>query len=204
MIIHGGEIFITNTDGTAFVYAAKSCEINAQCEMLEVSSPQSGKWRSWLAGRCQWSVGISHLVTSIPGLFPKLGDSATIYVKGVEGPVFDGFVDNPNVASLALLSADSVWWDITRKRFVGKKNDNYSLSWSNNKQEFLSPHNDDIFTYDGKNYLYESSDLQPAMLTGSAIFESQKMTATKGNLAQGSVQLRGNGPLTPVTVPTSL
>lgn len=204
MIIPGGEIYITNTDGTAFVYASKSCEINVQCELVEVSSPSSGKWRSWVTGRRQWSIGISHLITTIAGILPKIGDTCTIYIKGDEGPVFDGFVDNPILDSTVPSSIDSVWWDITRKRFVGKKDSNYSLSWGNNKQEFLSPNEDDKFTCDNKNYIYSGSDLEPAMLTGSVIIENTNMIATKGNLAQGSLQMRGNGQLKPVTIPTSL
>lgn len=39
-----------------------------------------------------------------------------------------------------------------------------------------------------------------SVLQGTAIIESWKVTATRGNLAQGSFKLKGSGPLTIVSV----
>lgn len=61
-IIHGRNL-IVSLDGTAIV-GARSCEINVNCEEIEISSPTQGTWREFLAGRKEWSVSTSHLITA--------------------------------------------------------------------------------------------------------------------------------------------
>ena len=49
--------------------------------------------------------------------------------------------------------------------------------------------------------LYSRSENSPILrLSGKAICQSSKITATKGNLTQGSFSFRGKGPLNPVLV----
>lgn len=56
--IHGSNLILGGVkDGTFAALAyAKSCEIEQQRETREVSSPTSGKWREYLAGRCDRSI----------------------------------------------------------------------------------------------------------------------------------------------------
>jgi uncharacterized protein YaiE (UPF0345 family) len=49
MIILGNNIIIYE-NGVA-IAAAKSCEIQVECDTLEVSSPDSSDWRDYIAGR---------------------------------------------------------------------------------------------------------------------------------------------------------
>lgn len=53
---------------SAIIAMAKSCEISVEGSQIEVSSPTSGQWRYYLAGRKGWQVNVSYLLSS--GTFP--------------------------------------------------------------------------------------------------------------------------------------
>lgn len=63
MIILGNNIIIYE-NGVA-IAAAKSCEIQVECDALEVSSPDSSDWRDYIAGRKGWTVKINSLVSNV-------------------------------------------------------------------------------------------------------------------------------------------
>lgn len=59
-VIHGKNLII-KVDGTA-IAGAKSCEISVDGEQIETASPDTGTWRTFLAGRKEWSVTCGHLI----------------------------------------------------------------------------------------------------------------------------------------------
>jgi len=59
-IIHGRNL-IVKVNGTA-IAGARSCEINVEGEQLETASPDTGTWRTFLAGRKEWSVTCGYLI----------------------------------------------------------------------------------------------------------------------------------------------
>jgi hypothetical protein len=63
MIIQGRNLLVV-ADGTA-IAGCKTCEVDADVDMLEVSSPSTGVWREYKAGRMGWSVSASTLVLSM-------------------------------------------------------------------------------------------------------------------------------------------
>lgn len=87
MILHGRNLMIMQpftVQGTvsyqAVVAEAKSCEIDVACDAIEISSPTSGQWREFLAGRKEWSVSLSHLVPAgtIPTDVSMIGTTVTL------------------------------------------------------------------------------------------------------------------------------
>ena len=48
--------------GSSVIAGTKSNEIQCGCETIEVSSPTQGDWRTFIAGRKEWSVTVSYLV----------------------------------------------------------------------------------------------------------------------------------------------
>ena len=62
MAINGNNIIIKK-GGTA-IAATKSNEITVDCETIEISSPSIGDWRSFIAGRKEWSVTTNFLIRS--------------------------------------------------------------------------------------------------------------------------------------------
>lgn len=52
--------------GTA-IAAARSCDINVQCDTLETASATSGQWRSYIAGRKDWKVTVNQFVEGTVG-----------------------------------------------------------------------------------------------------------------------------------------
>lgn len=129
MIIHGKDIIIM-AGGTA-IAAARSCDIQVQTDLLEVSSPTTGKARTYIPGRYTWQVKISNLIIG--------GTGNTTPVRT--------FIRHAIVNNTVTL--------------VIKDND---------------------YTND--------------TLTGTAICTTASITATIGNLAQGSLVWQGSGELT--------
>ena len=44
------------------IAGAKSCEISVKCDKTETASPSTGTWRTFLAGRKEWSGSCGHLI----------------------------------------------------------------------------------------------------------------------------------------------
>lgn len=65
MVIHGRDLIVT-ANGMA-IAAAKSCELQVSCDDIEISSPNSGQWREFIADRKEWSVTTNHLVVNNHG-----------------------------------------------------------------------------------------------------------------------------------------
>lgn len=121
MAILGNNILIYR-NGTA-IAGTVSNEIQSGAELIEISSPTSGQWKEYIAGRKNWSINVSWIIT-----------------------INNEWIELLNVGS------------------------SYTLK---------------IFQRNSPNYY----------LTGTAILKSCKITATKGNIAQGSFQFTGTGTL---------
>ena len=64
-VIHGRDIKIYNSGGTAaLIAAAKSCTIHRQCQALPTASASDGDNEHYIAGRKSWSIDLSHLITT--------------------------------------------------------------------------------------------------------------------------------------------
>ena len=70
-------------DGT-IVAVAKSCYIDMQCDTTEVSSPSTGKWKKYIAGRNGWTVTISRYVQAVEDDLLLLGKTVTLIVTKTE------------------------------------------------------------------------------------------------------------------------
>ena len=122
MAILGNNILIYR-NGTA-IAGTVSNEIQSGAELIEISSPTSGQWKEYIAGRKNWSINVSYLVLAYNGVRDLLNVGTTYTLK-----------------------------------------------------------------FRGRN----SSDATGVQ--GTAILKSCKITATKGNIVQGSFQFTGTGNL---------
>ena len=64
--INGNNIFVTL--GCTIIAGTRSNEIQTDCDMIEISNPNSGDWRQYMAGRKDWSVQTSFLVTNVTNI----------------------------------------------------------------------------------------------------------------------------------------
>ena len=202
-ILHGRNLIIKA--GGVAIAAAKSCDINVQCEEIETASPSTGAWRTALTGRKSWSVSTNQLVRSIVRPTSMVGTTVSLSMEiadDMDALAFNGFVDNPTVQiqSLAELPARFLW-DTTRNRFLGESsastvlNRRYYLNW-NPDPGFLSPADYATFKYNGNVYFFHNNALTIEKMTGNANVVNWRATGTLGNLAQGSFQFMGKGALT--------
>lgn len=92
-VIHGRNLII-RVDGTA-IAGAKSCEINVDGEQIETASPSTGKWRTFLAGRKEWSVSCGFLIpasgTPLKSEAAMVNTTVTLTVQsGLSGDTLTG------------------------------------------------------------------------------------------------------------------
>jgi hypothetical protein len=65
-VLLGRNVFIYNgSSGTSpIIAAAKSCTVSKKCETVEKASSTSATDKEFRAGRSEWEVSLSHLVTT--------------------------------------------------------------------------------------------------------------------------------------------
>ena len=79
--MNGNNIIILK--GATAIAGTKSQEIQTGCEVIEISSPTTGTWRQYLAGRKEWGISVSYLVLAASGMADllQIGESYTIVIK---------------------------------------------------------------------------------------------------------------------------
>lgn len=81
MIIHGKDIQIQNYNGSSIVAAARTCEVSIQADIIETATPTSGIFRTFIAGRKDWSVSVGYLVASEDGAGILLNVGDTVHIR---------------------------------------------------------------------------------------------------------------------------
>lgn len=82
------------------IAAAKSCDISLSADTIETASPTNGDYRSFIAGRKKWEVGVSYLVTtSFANLALKFGDTVTLTV----GRTTNGHITGDRLSGTAIV-----------------------------------------------------------------------------------------------------
>lgn len=92
-VIHGRNLII-RVGGTA-IAGAKSCEINVDGEQIETASASTGTWRTFLAGRKEWSVSCGFLIpasgTPLKSEAAMVNTTVTLTVQsGLSGDTLTG------------------------------------------------------------------------------------------------------------------
>ena len=200
MTVLKGKDLIIMADGVALA-AAKSCDIEVNCDVIPVSSPIRGDWEDSIPGRKSWKVTTNHLVMSAASMLLKVSQIVTLRMKVADGDAlpFDGYVSNVTITqqSYTPTSSSKYYWDTTRKKFVVSNgatlNPKYYLSWSGG-YDYMNPEMR-LFSYSGDYLTVANGELVKDILEGSAICKTAKVTATVGNLSQGSFSWLGKGAL---------
>lgn len=202
MIIHGKDIII-KADG-AVIAAATSCELDVSADIIKTASPTDGQWQHGIAGRKSWQVSCSHLVTDILDPVQMVGADVELQVSmmNIGLPIRYYLTTSPTVEQQSALSVDFIVWDDQAKRFLGCKdsqsilNRKYYTSWLGREPYTDAPVGSKFcLTSTGATYKLTASGLVEDKLSGPAIVKEWKLTASRGNLAQGSFRFEGVGPL---------
>lgn len=207
MIYNGRDIQIHNTTGTAIIAASKGCTVHTQADMIEVT-PQSddGEAREYRSGRTSWNVSLAWLVTALSEQLVSIGKTVQVVITlGDEAKAkalsFDGGRSPSTVQQTSLNRVPTnIYWDSTRKHFLGYYNNYYYLTWLDRSgaidSAYISPAAGALFV-DGLTYwAYTGGTLvRENGLRGTALVEEAEVTANWGSLATGSWRLRGTGTL---------
>lgn len=212
MILHGSNL-IVKAGGTA-IAAAKSCVVDVQAEEIEVSSPLTGTWRTYIAGRKSWNINVSGLVqaqnVALPDHLRNILEwggqtlSLSVELSGaqlIQGALpFDGFISGETIENTGATSApNAIFWDTDRFIFVGRVGLRYYRTWTGGSA-YSSPETDSYFyhTSEGEYYRYNSADLYPVdqqVASGQALCKSVRATGSVGSLATYQMQFVGSGEL---------
>lgn len=199
MIIHGKDIII-KADGEA-IAAAKSCELDVSADIIKTASPTDGQWQHGIAGRKSWRATCSHLVTDIldPAQMVGVDVTLTINIANIGLPIRYFLLTSPTIEQQSVTSVDFVVWDGQAKRFLGCKgvlNTKYYVNWLDKEIYTEAPVGSKFcLTSTNETYTLTANGLVADKLSGTAIVKEWKLTAARGNLAQGSFRFEGVGPL---------
>lgn len=199
MIIHGKNIII-KADG-AVIAAATSCELDISAEVIKTASPTDGQWQHGIAGRKSWRASCSHLVTDIldPAQMVGVDVTLSINIANIGLPIRHFLLTSPTIEQQSATSVDFVVWDNQAKRFLGCRgvlNTKYYINWLDKEIYTEAPIGSKFcLTSTNETYTITAGGLVADKLTGTAIVKEWRLTATRGNLAQGSVRFEGVGPL---------
>jgi predicted secreted protein len=98
MAINGNNILVYK-GGTA-IAGVKTDEIQVGCETIEISSPTTGEWRQYIAGRKEWSINVAYLVLATSGVRDVLNVGTTYTIAFKER----GAADSAGVSGSAILT----------------------------------------------------------------------------------------------------
>ena len=110
MAILGKNIYISIGEGSGatIIAGCRSDEIQVGTEMIEISSPNSSKWREFLDGRSEWSFTVSYLVMAnnqVKDLL-KSGTKVTVSIVAGEG------------TAIVVLLQGQAWYKAAKQTFT--------------------------------------------------------------------------------------
>lgn len=84
-VVVGNDILImtgsTTQGGGTLLGAMKSCEMSVKADTLETCSSDSNEWRTFVAGRKEWSVSSNHLVQTMYSHLMSVGTEVVIQFR---------------------------------------------------------------------------------------------------------------------------
>lgn len=68
--MNGLNIIVTKKVGNNYtaIAATKTNEIQTECETIEVASANDGEWKHHIAGRKEWGLSVSYLISAVSNL----------------------------------------------------------------------------------------------------------------------------------------
>lgn len=225
-LLHGRNLIIKV--GGEVLGLSKSCTIQVSAAAIPVSSPNSGQYEENIAGRKKWSVQTNHLmynrgITKPMDTMDMVGQTVELSMDMIyEDTIpFRGFVEGVQIESgTVVVDPDWSWvfYDTVSHCFIVQDGNKYYRQWTHsdgsiNPFAYIRVNNNAFYENIGTGQIvgeyYKADDKDSTTRTytltrrdtirqGTAIVSQWKGTFTKGNLAQGSFDFTGSGPLSPL------
>lgn len=212
MILHGRTLII-KSDGQA-IAAAKSCTIDVQTDNIEITSPSTGRWKTYRAGRSSWKVDVSGLIVArteapVDDLVSKL--SMTGSILSLECQVlpdthmypgllpFDGWVSDITTEQTGLRHwPERIAFAGDDGKFVGLHDGKWYDTWYGG-EGYMQPAEGAFFHDTEENTIYQwqndylegYADL--GFFSGQALCKSVRVAGSVGNLATYTASFLGSG-----------
>ena len=78
-MLHGRNLIVQTASGE--LLAAKSCEIETEADVNEVSSTSSSNFKKFMAGRKEWSISTNHLLANSNSIRDVLSVGSTVTLR---------------------------------------------------------------------------------------------------------------------------
>lgn len=225
-LLHGRNLII-KANGVV-IGLSKSCTISVSSSTIPVSGPNSGQYEENIAGRIKWSVQTSHLmynrgVTKPMDVMDMVRQTVELSMDMIyENTIpFRGFLEGVQIEpGTVAVDPDWAWvfYDTVNHCFIVQDGNKYYKQWTHsdgsiNPFAYSSINNNAFYENIGYGDIvgeyYKADDKNSSTQTytltrrdtirqGSAIVSQWKGTFTIGNLAQGSFDFTGSGPLSPL------
>lgn len=200
--------FIAVHIGNSKIALSKSCSIDVKCDDIEVSSPSTGTWKTFITKRKEWSVSVNYLVGGSLQASLNVGAAVTLNIVPEFNTTYTFAGVTADVYSNSrTIDPTAIYYHATAKRFVALgTDDNYYTAWA-----YTGSDGESYFIYPVKNVAYYDSSseniytwngeelVQFRGLSGAAICTQCQIDAAWGALAKGSFKFKGNGALTLVS-----
>ena len=211
-MVHGRNLIVQTAGGA--IVAAKSCDIETQADIFEVSSTSLSNFKNFESGRKEWSISTNHLLTNLGALRDVLSvgslvtmhcfvadPSKIIYFK----ETISGFPVQDRTTST--ITPDHIYFHLTNKYFVAEENGTFYQYWVN-MSGYSTPPTGAIYkplVGDGfYSWAGSGNSLAPCLprLQGQAIVKRCHISGQIGSLAKGAFVFQGKGDLSWVTSST--
>ena len=83
-ILHGRDLIITDDESNVIIGGARSCELDKDCDVHEVTARSNGEYKHHKAGKKGWKVTVSHFVQALDDVLPMVGSTYKLcfWIKG--------------------------------------------------------------------------------------------------------------------------
>ena len=211
-MVHGRNLIVQTASG-GLLAAAKSCEIETEADVNEVSSTSSSNFKKFMAGRKEWSISTNHLLSNGYSIRDVLsvGSTVTLRFMAIDPDkviYFKNVVSGVPVENQTTIAKtpEDIYFHLTNKYFVAYESatEKFYRYWPN-MTDYSTPPTGAIYKalQDGQVYSWAGSgnSLSTAVprLQGSAIVKRCRISGQVGSLAKGAFTFQGTGDLSWIT-----
>lgn len=210
-MVHGRNLIVQTASGG--LLAAKSCEIETEADVNEVSSTSSSNFKKFMAGRKEWSIITNHLLPNGNSIRDVLsvGSMVTLRFIAIDPDKVIYFQDVvsavpvENQTTIAKTPED-IYFHITNKYFVAyeRATEKFYRYWPN-MTDYSTPPTEAIYKALQNGQVYSWAGIGNSLSTvvprlqGSAIVKRCRISGQVGSLAKGAFTFQGTGDLSWIT-----
>ena len=209
-MVHGRNLIVQTASGG--LLAAKSCEIETEADVNEVSSTSASNFKKFMAGRKEWSISTNHLLPNGNSIRDVLSVGSTVSLRVMATDTSRIILFRNTVSAVPVenhttiaKTPEDIYFHLTNKYFVAYESatEQFYRYWPN-MTDYSTPPSGAIYRaiWDDKMYSWSGSGNSLTVipnLQGNAIVKRCRISGQVGALAKGAFTFQGTGDLSWIT-----